>query len=51
MMPIVAVIYHYGIIVGIKKNLVDQILKQIWKDDVITFAFHQRSHEAQRITI
>jgi len=34
-----------------KKNLVDQILKQIWKDDVITFAFHQRSHEAQRITI
>ncbi|CAF0955238.1 unnamed protein product [Adineta steineri] len=31
-----------------KRNLVDQLLKQIWRDDVISFVFHQRSHEQKK---
>jgi DNA repair and recombination RAD54-like protein len=31
-----------------KRNLVDQLLKQIWRDDVISFVFHQKSHEQKK---
>ena len=34
-----------------KKGVVDVMLKGAWETNAVSFVFHHRSHEAQKVTV